>query len=143
VQAQVPSVRAGATGWRREEADGGTASAGRRAGMFLRNRNRGRSRIDTTGGRCLRNHSVAHRTGEIMKIRTLVRAGLIAGGLLAVGAATAKFPPPGNVYDVTYYSDATYSTRVGNERWTCDGYLHWGQTTIYRVENTWPCAGEE
>ncbi|MBL8261505.1 MAG: hypothetical protein JNM58_03695 [Xanthomonadaceae bacterium] len=78
-----------------------------------------------------------------MTMRTLLRTGLIAGGLLAIGAATAKFPPPGNVYDVTYYSDHTLTTRVGNERWTCDGYLHWGQRTIHKVENSWPCNIEE
>jgi hypothetical protein len=78
-----------------------------------------------------------------LTMKSLLRSALIAGGLLAIGAATARFPPAGYVYDVTYYSDYSYTTRVGNERWTCDGYLHWGQRTIYKVENSWPCTIEE
>ena len=54
-----------------------------------------------------------------------------------------QFPPYGVVYDVTYYSDYTLTTRIGNERWMCTGYLHWGQTSIYKVENTWPCQEEQ
>lgn len=78
-----------------------------------------------------------------MKIKRLLIATLALCGVLGVGPAGAKFPPYGVVYDVTYYSDASYTTRIGNERWTCTGYLHWGQTSIYKVENTWPCQEEQ
>lgn len=77
-----------------------------------------------------------------MKIKGLVTGLLTVCGLFSIGAAVAKFPPSGVVYDVTYYSDYTYTTRIGNERWTCTGYLHWGQTSVYKVENTWPCQEE-
>lgn len=66
------------------------------------------------------------RTALRLTMKSLLRCTLIAGSLLAIGAATAKFPPAGYVYDVTYYTDHSYTTRVGNERLTCDGYLHWG-----------------
>lgn len=79
---------------------------------------------------------------KILKMKTLAGMALAVGGLLSIGAATAKFPPYGNVYDVTYYSDASYTTRVGNERWTCTGYMNWGQRTIYKIENSWPCVEE-
>jgi Family of unknown function (DUF6289) len=77
-----------------------------------------------------------------MKIKRLIAGMLTVCGLFSIGAAVARFPPFGVVYDVTYYSDASYTTRIGNERWTCTGYLHWGQTSVYRVENTWPCNEE-
>jgi hypothetical protein len=74
-----------------------------------------------------------------MKIKRFIAAILILCALFSIGSAVARFPPGDVVYDVTYYSDYSYSTRVGNERWTCTGYMNWGQRTVYRIERTWPC----
>jgi hypothetical protein len=78
-----------------------------------------------------------------MKIKRLLTAALTLCGLFGLGSAVAKFPPYGSVYDVQYYSDSSYSTRVGGERWTCTGYLNWGVRTIYKVENSWSCPEEQ
>lgn len=74
-----------------------------------------------------------------MKIKRLMAGALALCGLLGLGSAVAKFPPYGNVYDVQYYTDYSYTTRVGGERWTCTAHMSWGQKTIYKVENSWPC----
>ncbi len=78
-----------------------------------------------------------------MKIKGIIAGLLAVCGLCSIGAVVAKFPPYGVVYDVTYYSDHTLTTRIGNQRWTCTGYLHWGETSIHKVENTWPCQEEQ
>lgn len=78
-----------------------------------------------------------------MRIKKALAGALTVCGLLAIGAAVAKFPPYGSVYDVQYYSNSSYTTRVGGERWTCTNYMNWGVKTIYKVENSWPCAEEQ
>jgi hypothetical protein len=77
-----------------------------------------------------------------MKIKRLLVAGLMVCGLLGVGSAVARLPAYEGVYDVQYYSDYSYTTRVGGERWTCTGHMRWGTRTIYKVESTWPCTDE-
>lgn len=78
-----------------------------------------------------------------MKTKRWLTAALALFSVFGLGSAGARFPPDGYVYDVTYYSDANFTTRIGNERWTCTGYLHWGETSAYRIEHTWPCQEEQ
>lgn len=78
-----------------------------------------------------------------MNTKAILLGALTVCGLLSIGAAVARFPPSGNVYDVQYYSDYTLTNRVGGERWTCTGYMSWGQRTVYKIESTWPCLEEQ
>ncbi|MBP6748903.1 MAG: hypothetical protein KA144_04625 [Xanthomonadaceae bacterium] len=75
-----------------------------------------------------------------MKVKRILTGLLLLCGLLSLGSATARFPPFGYVYDIEYFSDYTYTTRVGSERYTCTTYYPLiGERTTYKVEHLWPC----
>lgn len=47
---------------------------------------------------------------------------------------------PANEVDIFYYSDATYTTNVGERDLLCSGHLYkWGTTSDYSITTTLSC----
>jgi hypothetical protein len=61
---------------------------------------------------------------------------------LALGHSSRAFAKPCFSIDTAYYSDASFTTQVGERYIPCDGQTwSWGTTSPYYETTTEPCGG--